>query len=68
MGIPSVQDGSVHSCLLNGTDLKQIVPIGILNLLKQLVLDPAYRRIYSCDRDGLKILRCSPDGSHVEDR
>ena len=42
MGIPGVQDGSVHLCLLNGTDLKQVVPIGILNKPKQLVLDPVH--------------------------
>ena len=66
MGIPSVQDGSVHSCLLNVTDLNQVVPIGILNTPKQLVLDPVHRRIYSCDRESLRILRCALDGSHVE--
>lgn len=66
MGIPGVQDGSVHSCLLDGTDLKQVVPTGLLNTPKQLVLDPAHRKIYTCDREGLKILRCDLDGKHLE--
>ena len=56
MGIPGVQDGSVNSCLLDGSDSKQITPTGFLNTPKQLVLDPGNRKIYLCDREGLRIL------------
>lgn len=66
MGLPGVQDGSVNSCLLDGTDLKQAVPIGLLNTPKQLVLDPVHRKMYLCDREGLRVLRCALDGSHME--
>ena len=66
MGIPGAQDGSVHSCRLDGTDSKTIVPAGLLNTPKQVMLDPANRKLYLCDREGLRILRCALDGSHVE--
>ena len=66
MGIPGAQDGSVHSCRLDGTDLKTVVPAGTFNTPKQLVLDPVRRKIYLCDREGLRIVRCALDGSHVE--
>lgn len=68
MGIPGAQDGSVQSCNLEGTDLKQVVPTGTtLNTPKQLVLDSVNRKIYLCDREGLKIIRCGLDGSQIED-
>lgn len=66
MGIPGSQDGSLHSCFLDGTDPKQVLPSGLVNTPKQLVLDPVHRKIYVCDREGLKIFRCALDGSHVE--
>ena len=66
MGTPGAQDGSVHSCLLDGKDVKQNTPTGLLNTPKQLVLDPVHRKIYLCDREGLRILRCDLNGAHLE--
>ena len=66
MGIPGVQDGSVQSCLFDGTDLQQVIPTGQLNTPKQLVLDQIHRKIYVCDREGLRIVRCNLDGSQME--
>ena len=66
MGIPGMQDGYVESCLFDGSDVQQVVPIGLLNTPKQLVLDETHRKIYVCDREGLKIVRCDLDGSQME--
>ena len=66
MGIPGMQDGYVQSCLFDGSDVQQIVPTGLLNTPKQLVLDEAHRKLYICDREGLRIVRCNLDGSQME--
>ena len=66
MGIPGQQDGFVQSCLLDGTNSQLVVPPGILNTPKQLVLDEEHKEIHVCDREGLKIIRCDLDGSHME--
>ena len=68
MVIPGPQDGSVQSCNLKSTDLKQVVPTGTtFNTSKQLVFDSVNRKISLCDREGLKIIRCGLDGSQIED-
>ena len=66
MGIPGVEDGSLQSCRLDGTDLRQIILEKALNTPKQLVLDPVQKKVYLCDREGLSILRCAIDGSQLE--
>ena len=56
----------MHSCQLDGTDLITVVPAGLLDTPKQLMLDPVNRNVYLCRREGLRILRCALDGWHVE--
>ena len=67
MGIPGSQDGSVHSCNYDGTDVQLVLTAGELNTPKQLVVDQKGQLLYVCDREGLRIVRCALDGSGLED-
>ncbi|ROV99120.1 hypothetical protein VMCG_06625 [Cytospora schulzeri] len=66
MGIPGQPDGEVHSAKLDGSDVKCIVPKGTTNTLKQLVVDSVSKKLYFCDREGLRVFRCNYDGSELE--
>lgn len=66
MGIPGKDDGSVYSAKTDGTDIRQIVPSGAVNTPKQLVVVAEHRKIYFCDREGLRVFRCNYDGSSLD--
>ncbi|KGO37482.1 Dehydrogenase, multihelical [Penicillium expansum] len=66
MGIPGKDDGSVYSAKTDGTDIRQIVPSGVVNTPKQLVIVAEHKKIYFCDREGLRVFRCNYDGSSLE--
>lgn len=44
-----------------------MIPPGILNTPKQLVIDQWAGWLYVCDREGMRIVRCKLDGSQMED-
>lgn len=66
MGIPTANDGLVQSCKLDGSDIQTIIPKGSVHTPKQLVLDPTGSKLYFCDREGLRVMRCNLDGSEHE--
>ncbi|KAF2138383.1 uncharacterized protein K452DRAFT_234539 [Aplosporella prunicola CBS 121167] len=66
MGDPGVNDGAVYSAKPDGSDVKEIVPRGAVNTPKQLVVDPVNRKLYFCDREGMRVFRCGFDGSELE--
>jgi hypothetical protein len=66
MGIPGVDDGEVFSANLDGTDVKSIVPKGVVNTPKQLVVEPTAKKLYFCDREGMRVVRCDYDGGNLE--
>jgi hypothetical protein len=66
MGIPSVNDGEVLSCKLDGSDIQTVIPKGSVHTPKQLTLDPTAAKLYLCDREGLRVMRCNLDGSGHE--
>jgi len=66
MGVPSVNDGSIERCNLDGSDRKVIVPEGDTFTPKQLHLDRENGKLYWCDREGMRVMRASLDGSQVE--
>ncbi|KAL7622780.1 hypothetical protein AAE478_006459 [Parahypoxylon ruwenzoriense] len=66
MGDPGVNDGEVFSANLDGTDVKSIVPRGVVNTPKQLIVEPTTKKIYFCDREGMRVVRCNYDGSDLE--
>ncbi|KAK7742152.1 hypothetical protein SLS53_004738 [Cytospora paraplurivora] len=66
MGNPGKPDGAVYSANLDGTDVQTVVPEGIINTGKQLVVEPESKKLYFCDREGLRVLRVNFDGSELE--
>jgi len=66
MGIPNKQDGSIERADLDGTNHVTIVPNGKTFTPKQLQLDKRNRRLYWCDREGMRVMRSNIDGSHLE--
>ena len=66
MGIPSADDGSIERVDVDGKNRKVIVPQGITHTPKQIHLDKKNGKLYWCDREGMRVMRCRLDGSHVE--
>jgi len=66
MGIPSADDGSIERVDVDGRNRKVIVTKGITHTPKQIHLDKKNGKLYWCDREGMRVMRCSLDGSHVE--
>jgi hypothetical protein len=66
MGLISKPDGSVQSCNLDGSDIKDVVKKGVVHTPKQLIIDQANDKLYFCDREGLRVMRCNFDGSELE--
>jgi hypothetical protein len=66
MGIPTSNDGTIQSCKLDGSDVKPVVPSGAVHTPKQLMIDHENNKLYFCDREGLRVMRCNLDGSEHE--
>ena len=66
MGRPPVNDGSIERVDLDGTNRTTIVPPGGTFTPKQLHFDVQGRKLYWGDREGMRVMRCDLDGSHVE--
>ena len=66
MGNPSVNDGSIDRASLEGRNVTSIVPAGGTYTPKQLQLDKKNGKLYWCDREGMRVMRCNLDGSNLE--
>src|SRR5229473_6722797 len=66
MGNPKANDGSIERADLDGKNLKHIVPPGGTFTAKQLQLDKKNSKLYWCDREGMRVMRCNLDGSKLE--
>jgi DNA-binding beta-propeller fold protein YncE len=66
MGNPTANDGSIERADLDGKNLKHIVPPGGTFTAKQLQLDKKNGKLYWCDREGMRVMRCNLDGSKIE--
>src|SRR6185437_7240476 len=66
MGIPSKNDGSIERVDLDGQNRKKIVPEGGTFTPKQLHLQKKAGKLYWCDREGMRVMRCNLDGSNIE--
>jgi hypothetical protein len=66
MGIPSLNDGSVERADLDGKNRKVIVKQGDTHSPKQIILDKKSGKLYWCDREGMRVMRCNLDGSKLE--
>ncbi|KAF3007591.1 hypothetical protein E8E13_007643 [Curvularia kusanoi] len=63
---PSANNGSVMSSNLDGSNVQAIVPEGKVHTPKQIKIDHENKKLYFCDREGLRIHRCDFDGSSHE--
>lgn len=66
MGNPKKNDGSIERCDLDGTNRTTIIPEGGTFTPKQCQLDRKNRKLYWCDREGMRVMRANLDGSHIE--
>jgi hypothetical protein len=66
MGVPSLNDGSIERVDIDGRNRVTIIPAGVTHTPKQLHLDKANRKLYWCDREGMRVMRSNLDGSKVE--
>jgi DNA-binding beta-propeller fold protein YncE len=66
MGSPPVNDGSIERADLDGKNRKTIIPQGDTFTPKQLHLDEKNRKLYWCDREGMRVMRANLNGSKIE--
>jgi DNA-binding beta-propeller fold protein YncE len=66
MGNPKVNDGSIERTDLDGQNRVTIVPPGGTFTPKQLQLERTSRKLFWCDREGMRVMCADVDGSNVE--
>jgi hypothetical protein len=66
MGVPTKNDGSIERADLDGKNRVTIIREGETFTPKQLHLDKTSRRLYWCDREGMRVMRSDLDGSNIE--
>lgn len=66
MGVPSLDDGSIERADLDGGHRTVIVPPGHTHTPKQIILHKRDRKLYWCDREGMRVMRANLDGSAIE--
>ena len=66
MGNPKANDGTIDRADLDGKNVTNIVPPGATWTPKQLQLDAKNRKLYWCDREGMRVMRANLDGSSIE--
>ncbi|WJG37158.1 uncharacterized protein FOBCDRAFT_254135 [Fusarium oxysporum Fo47] len=61
-------DGSIERSRLDGSERTTVVSTGTVGVYtpKQITLARQSRKLYWCDREGMKVMRCNLDGSDVE--
>lgn len=66
MGIPNLDDGYIERADIDGKNRKTVVPRGKTHTPKQIILDKKGGKLYWCDREGMRVMRCNLDGSQLE--
>jgi DNA-binding beta-propeller fold protein YncE len=66
MGNLKANDGSIDCSDLDGGNITSIVPSGGTFTPKQIQLDKINAKLYWCDREGMRVMRCNLDGSRLE--
>jgi hypothetical protein len=66
MGVPNLDDGSIERADIDGGNRRVIVPPGVTHTPKQIHLDQKNGKLYWCDREGMRVMRCNLDGSQIE--
>ncbi|MEU7139035.1 hypothetical protein ABZ942_06265 [Nocardia sp. NPDC046473] len=63
----SPKNGSIESVALDGTDRRQVLPVGALTTGKQLDADFVAGQLYWSDREGRRVSRVGVDGTGLTD-
>jgi len=66
MGIPNLNDGSIERADIDGKKRQTIVAPGATHTPKQMILDKKGGKLYWCDREGMRVMRCNLDGSQLQ--
>src|ERR1700748_433754 len=66
MGIPNLNDGSIERADIDVKNRKIIVAQGDTHTPKQIILDKKGGKLYWCDREGMRVMRCNLDGSQLQ--
>jgi len=66
MGTLGANDGSILRADLDGKSLTTIVPAGGTHTAKQLQLDKKNRKLYWCDREGMRVMRVNLHRSNLD--
>jgi DNA-binding beta-propeller fold protein YncE len=66
MGNLKANDGSIFRSDLDGRNVTTIVPKGATFTPKQLQLETKSKKLYWCDREGMRVMRANLDGSSIE--
>src|ERR1700691_2292765 len=66
MGSSAANDGSIERSNLDGSNVTHIVSPGGTFTPKQLQLDEKNRKLYWCDREGMRVMCANLDGSNIE--
>jgi hypothetical protein len=66
MGVPNKNDGSIERMDIDGQNRRTIVAQGDTFTPKQLHLEKKEGKLYWCDREGMRVMRCNLDGSRLE--
>ena len=66
MGVPNLDDGSIERADIDGKNRTTILARGQTHTPKQITLDKSGGKLYWCDREGMRVMRCSLDGSQLE--
>jgi 3-hydroxyacyl-CoA dehydrogenase, NAD binding domain len=66
MGNFKANDGSIERCDLDGKNRRFVVPPGGTHTPKQLQIEKETRKLYWCDREGMRVMRANLDGSNIE--
>jgi hypothetical protein len=63
---PGVNDGPIERADIDGKNRRMIVPRGATFTPKQIQLDQKNGKLYWCDREGMRVMRCNLDGAQIE--
>ena len=61
-----MNDGSIERADIDGKNRKTVVAQGDTHTPKQIILDKKGGKLYWCDREGMRVMRCNLDGSQLE--
>lgn len=58
-------EGYIERANYDGSERRVIVPLGSFVTGKQITFDASTGRLYWCDREGMRVMSCRPDGSEL---